>query len=383
MATQTDAAGAVRRDATFDILKGIGIGEVMVHHLLAHSARKFAVAGSVEWWALAVTNRVLHFAVPTFLLASALLLARSVARQARPDWKRFGVRRVLRTLWPYLLWSVVYVVFRIAVVKIGDDVEPKQFVAGRTLPALLVDGPGLIEDLFWGKAYYHLYFLVVLLQSSLLFPLLFFFLRRVRLSFGGVLLLALGAQGVVFFLQATLVRAPYPASTVFWYLPPVLVGVWLGLNGDAWPAVWRAWRVPFAVATLGGLGVYLFLSVVSLGGGRIASLPFNAAVNIYTSGAALLLLALAGRLARRAGWAARRLARVGDWSLPLFLIHPLVLHLLSGPTIGRVWNALPFSQVWVGAAMLGVTWGLTTLAWRLRADRLLFGRSLAPGGGGA
>jgi len=222
----------------------------------------------------------------------------------------------------------------------------------------------------------------VLLQFSVLFPLLFLFFRWVRFSFGGVLLLALAAQGVVFFLQAVLVRAPYPASTVFWYLPPVLIGVWLGLNEGAWPGVWRTWRVPLALATLGALGVYLFLSVVSLRGERIASLPFNAAANVYTSGTALLLLAFAGRLARAGGRTVRVLARVGDWSLPLFLIHPLVLHLLSGPSIGRVWNALPFSQIWVGAAMLGVTWGLTTLAWRLGVDRLLFGRSLAPGSGG-
>lgn len=372
------------RDTTFDILKGIGILEVMLHHLLSHSVRKFAVAGSPEAWAMTIANRVFHFAVPAFLLVSALLLARSLASRPRPDWKRFYLRRAQRTLWPYLLWSVVYIFFRVLIVRIGDDVAPAPVTLPWgvvTLPFLLADAKGLAEDFFWGKAYYHLYFLVVLLQFSLAFPLFLYLLRRCfRLRFGGALLLSGALQLLIYIVQARYVRAPYPASLMLWYLPPIFAGVWLGLNWAAWPPVWRAWRGFIALATLIGFGIYMGLSVSSLRGESISSLWFNAAFNVYTTGISLLLLAGAGRLAaaRRGGW----VARVGDWSLPLFLLHPLVLFLLSGPTISRVWDALPLAPLWVGLAMFAVTWGLAALTHKLRVDVFLFGRSLSPGQSG-
>ncbi|MGV3618341.1 MAG: hypothetical protein ACO1SV_23695 [Fimbriimonas sp.] len=40
----------------FDVLKGIGILEVVVHHSLSHGARKFSAPNTPEWWFLSVLN---------------------------------------------------------------------------------------------------------------------------------------------------------------------------------------------------------------------------------------------------------------------------------------------------------------------------------------
>lgn len=96
----------MERRTPFDVLKGIGILEVIAHHALGQAGRKYALEGSTEWWTLRLVNRTLHFAIPLFLLVSAALLTQSLIK--RPDWRRFVGRRTLRTFWPYLLWSVIF-----------------------------------------------------------------------------------------------------------------------------------------------------------------------------------------------------------------------------------------------------------------------------------
>lgn len=365
------------RDATFDILKGIGIAEVMIHHLLSFSARKYAAPDSVDWWTMTVANRILHFAVPTFLLASALLLARSVANKPQPDWKRFYARRAQRTLWPFLVWSCLYLLFRIYVVRIGSDVLTTPvalpLIGTVAMPTVLVSAQAWYYNLFWGRAYFHLYFMTVLLQFLVAFPLLFLVLRRLTIGFGGVLLLSAILQGTVFWFQSTYLRLPFPASMALWHTPALLIGVWLGLNWPQWETIWRSWRLSLVLGTLAGFVVYMALSMIQLTGGRISSLPFNVGMTLYATGMALLLLAGARHLAKgsRTG---SLLARIGDRSLALYLVHPMILYLISGPTITAFLSALPFTPLWAGALMLAVTWGFSSLARRLRLDRLLFGR---------
>src|SRR5579871_1261038 len=372
------------RDTTFDILKGIGIVEVILHHTLGFCARKYAVEGEANWWAMTLVHDMLHFAVPMFLLASALLLARSLAAKPKLDWKRFYARRAERSLWPYVVWSLLYLAFRLWVQKDGVDLYPVSVTipgfGTRTLPIMLADGAAWRSYLLWGKAYFHLYFLAVLLQFSAIFPLLFYALRRVQLGFGGVLLISALLQWLCFVLQAHYFsHFATPASTILWYVPSLLIGVWLGLNWEQWPQIWSAWRWPLLGMMLAGFGLYIHLSIQEHLNQPVTSLTYNVAYAAYALGASLCGLAGAQLLSRGAR-AGKVLARVGEWSLPLFLIHPLWYFFFSGPRIGRILEALPLTVCWVFAAVFGLTWGLSTLTEKLHVDRWLFGRSLTPTG---
>lgn len=84
---------AQQRDLAFDIVKGVSILEVVAHQTLGISLRLFAEKGTAEWWGLFAFYKTLHFAVPAFLMMSALLLARSLAKQGKPNWTRFYIRR--------------------------------------------------------------------------------------------------------------------------------------------------------------------------------------------------------------------------------------------------------------------------------------------------
>ncbi|MCS6776156.1 MAG: acyltransferase [Chloroherpetonaceae bacterium] len=372
------------RDIAFDILKGISILEVICHHLLSYSARRYAVPGSIEWWTMMLANRVLHFAVPAFLLATALLLARSAATRVQPDWKRFYWRRAERTLWPYLVWTLIYIAFRVQLLRAEPDILPSEvnlpWGGTVTLPVILADAKVWRSNLIWGKGYYHLYFMSVLLQFCLVFPLLFCAVKRTRPGFGMLLLVCVVLQGGAFHLHAQVLlpvlQFTTPASSLLWYLPPVLIGVWLGVHWQEWASWWSQWRIALRWLTGLGAGVYLWLSWRQLQGVPIPSPMFNAAYLAYATGIALELLAWCQHLvAQRIGDV---LARIGDWSLPLFLVHPAVLFFFGGPRATQWLNALPAPFLWLALMVLTASWGVTALVWRLKADRLLFGRSLAP-----
>lgn len=364
------------RREVFDVLKGIGILEVVIHHSLSHGARKFSDENSLEWWLLRGTNRVLHFAIPLFLLISAVLLTQSLRRD--PDWPRFVQRRVQRTLWPYLLWSVGYLMFRLYFLRVGSDTEivtrTYPLLGSLTGPRIFVDIPTLLSDLIWGKAYYHLYFLLVLLQMAALLPFLIGGIGRARWSFGITSGVAVVAQLVVFLLQSHVLRAPYPASLVLWYVPSLVMGVWMGAHLDQWPAIWRRNRLWIGAVALVGAVVYLPTAMALQAGRSVDSLLFNSGFAAYAFGVSLLLFGFAHSFAghRLVRW----VAPLGRMSLAIFLIHPAILHLLSGPRITALLNRLPLSVIWSTALVLLISYALARTLTSIRADRLLFGQTL-------
>lgn len=372
------SAGTPRtaRDPTFDILKGLSILEVMTHHLLATAVRKFTEPQDVMWWVMVTLSRVLHFAVPTFLLVSAVLLARSVASKPRPDWRRFFARRAQRTLWPYLLWTGGYIAFRAFWMRAESDVMPAQLslpLAGTvSLPTVLTPS-GLWTIYFWGKAYYHIYFMVILLQFSVLFPFLLAVMRRLRIGVGGAVALGAIVQVLAFYGQRHLFSVPYPASTVFWYCLPVIVGMWIGLHWKEWDGVWRRWRWAIAGATVGGLALYLPLALMIYVGRPASSDLYHLGIKTYCIGIALLLLALSKTLSR-VRYAGAFLQRVGDRSIALFLIHPMILYLLSGPRITAFLERTFAPTLLLGLLMFAITWSLSEASRKLKADGFLFGR---------
>lgn len=103
---------AKQRDAVFDVAKGLGILAMLGIHCSNNSARLYTDAKSWGWWSLVFINRFCNFAVPLFLLLSAVLYAKSFS--SKPDWKGFYSRRLVGVAWPYLVWSLLYMLFRMA-----------------------------------------------------------------------------------------------------------------------------------------------------------------------------------------------------------------------------------------------------------------------------
>jgi peptidoglycan/LPS O-acetylase OafA/YrhL len=113
-----------------------------------------------------------HFSRDAFLFVSACMLAYSYRESTTIDLARYWKRRFMAVGLVYLVWSVIY--FPVAGLK-----DSSSFPYYRLPMSAVFSMTGLHNFLFaLGTGYYHLYFLLVLLEFYVLFPWVFMFLRK-------------------------------------------------------------------------------------------------------------------------------------------------------------------------------------------------------------
>jgi peptidoglycan/LPS O-acetylase OafA/YrhL len=113
-----------------------------------------------------------HFSRDAFLFVSACMLAYSYRDSTKVELGHYWKRRFMAVGLIYLVWSVIY--FPVAGLK-----DSTSFPYYRLPMSAIFSLTGLHNFLFaLGTGYYHLYFLLVLLEFYVLFPWIFIFLRR-------------------------------------------------------------------------------------------------------------------------------------------------------------------------------------------------------------
>ena len=345
------------RLSAVDVFRGLTITEVVGHHT-SGMALRYATLGTPEHEFLSILNRSLHFAVPAFVFLSVAILTNSLLK--RFDARRYFWRRLTRGLWPYLLWSALYVLWSVW--------------TGQRPPEVLTDPGKWSFYLLYGKASYHLYFLLVALEVYLLLPLLLPLARK-KPYITAALGLGLLAQWGAYELNRGVWQLQFPASTVLWYLLPVLLGVGVGARFAEFPAWWRRrWPVLVLLTAL-AYAAYLPTALDYLSGDLTSSTGYNVRSWLYTSLTALTLLGaafhwqeLAPRLRGAFGW-------LGTVSLQIYLLHPAALQLLerwqppAGSGAQRLWVSAGYGLL---ALLLPAL--LARLLRRTPLSPLLFGR---------
>lgn len=340
-----------------EVARGAGILGVVLIHATSRPVTVLPV-GSIARGVYAVLNNGGHLGLVLFFLLSALVLTYSTSGRGKVGWGAFFARRASQVLLPYVLWSALYVGLRWLVLA--------RFGEGTPLAA-----SRLAFYLYSGRAWYHLYFLAILLQFYLLYPLLRRPFARGRLGFWATAALFGGAQVAYYYLVEPRLAAVYPYPTVFSFLLPLGLGMWLGTDPGRWASWWkrnRLWAVPLLAAAAAN---YLSWSFAS-GGAGVETVPVRLASYAYVAlGSVAVVLAVspppggdgasapAPRQTPSLIWAA--LGLLGRDSFGIYLTHPaflLVWERLSSPGAPR-----PFHLSVAGGyafALVG-SWALTRL----------------------
>ncbi len=340
-------------ESWIDTFRGIAILAVLAIHILPRIFQQLA-RQSPLWYALITIHRACFFAVPSFLLLSAMVNAHSLLRSS--DLRRYARTRAQSVLWPYVVWSLVYVFYQ----KL-DNPTGFHFAS-------------ILSLLWYGKAFPHLYFMVLLIQLLLLLPIFMPVIRR-RPNFASVAVAAVVITIATYLANRLWLRLPSPGSVILWYTPAVALGLYLGTQFEHARDILRR-AFPWALAAI--ILSLFWYAPSAFDQARHLHVRFDGAIYqgsewLFTTGMSLLVMAAVagvgeGRLRNLLGY-------VGRNSLQIYLAHPLFLALLDkhpGFTfaLGAKGAILILFATAIAAPLL-----LSELTRKLRISSALFGRS--------
>ena len=375
-------AGRARRSrphaAELDVVRPVASLLVIV----THAMQMFASTGTIFYGAIVLESQASRH---VFFFVAALVLAYQAYQQPRWSPWRFWGRRGLTIVVPYAIWVLLYCV--LAFTGLRGDTIPS--ASGTPLQVLerfgtqLITGPG------------HLYFVFVLMQFYLVFPLLLVLLNRARRWHWAILGVSLAVQLVVtvalhyshwtwspwYDLGSTRQLSSY----VFYLVAGAITGAHLPAV-RAW--VWRhRWLLLAAGATvIVAVEAWYGITVLSGQGVDSSSDPFSPeAIPLYLATVLLLWLAGAWWAARSGdGWPSRLVRTTSDNSYGVYLSHILFLDILATAGLSRLDAHVPWIVTvviavlvaWTGAGLLTVVLARTALS------RWLTGRARRPWRGG-
>ena len=145
-----------------DILRGLSIIGVILIHIVGLSFH-FWNEGSTVWTGLITIDQFFRFSVPLFVFISGYTLYSKYSNNFQ-IWK-FYSRRIGRILPWYFFWGIIIYIYLHSQVKPG-------FIDYPTWKLILL-----------GKVDYHLYFVSMIFQLYIIFPVLLWLYKKFRLNF--------------------------------------------------------------------------------------------------------------------------------------------------------------------------------------------------------
>ncbi len=349
--------------------------------IVTHTMQAFASGGSLFYGAILLESEASRH---IFFFVSAMVLTYQAYGRSRWSAGAFWWRRFTSVYVPFILWVLIYALLGLAGLRGLTIPEPP--VTGAPLHVLerigimLATGPG------------HLYFVAVLAQFYLVFPVLLWVLNRARryhLALAGAALAAQVALTVIVHYRhvSLLVWQDVNAtrevtSYTFYLVTGAVAGAHLTEVRD-W--AWRHRRPLAAGAVLVAAGVeaWYVLTVRAGTSPGAASDPFEPElIASYVADIVLLWLAGAWWAARqRDGWRSRLVRTLSDNSFGVYLSHAVFLDIAitSAPMPHVPWPArvlIALAATWCGGNLLTVVLARTPLS------RWLTGRARRPLTGG-
>lgn len=223
----------------FDFIRAIVAMAVIAIHVTADSASKNNV--------VLVCNQLVRFAVPMFILVSGFLLYFADQNKKALPVRVFLKKRFSKIVIPYALWHTIYSLY--VVYKTG---QPAAAILGRPFIHSFITG------FFFGRGYSHLYFLPLILQLYLLYPLLWRWMqRRPGTVVAASALLTLASQTKIYLHQLGIITLP-PIGVPYVILFPLwlfffVLGMYMAANHEKLASLYKNHGLLIAVLWLGSL----------------------------------------------------------------------------------------------------------------------------------
>lgn len=324
------------------MLKGLAIVAVVMLHVLSSLPGRIFTQFPLAQWFIPL-DQLGRFSVPVFIGLSGFALARRY--QNRLELVSFYWKRILKLIPLYLLWTVgLHLLFKVIPAWYTTDVPVPWW-----------------QVVLLGSGDYQLYFVPLIFQLYLLFPLLQWLTKRLPL----ILLVAVGIQvaSIIGFSQL-----PTTPPWQFWatdqaqylifisWLGYFVWGIQLGLQTvekqtSKWALLsgWLVWAISLSVMSRQAI------LQVSSGIDPLEALKFTRLV-VVPYGLASVYLAV------KVGWEQLPLPewlfllweKVGRWSFIIYLSHTLVLRLIFARDLpGVTWMHLVLaSTVFAGGVWI-------------------------------
>lgn len=360
-----------KRIAELDIIRAVAAFAVVMIHVTA-SPMVMLPTDSRSFFLYSFINQWSRFSIPAFVLITGLVLFYTYGQREPFKTGEFLVKRLQAIAIPYLVWTVIYMIWRSRI-----EASWPQF------------WPNLALAIPRGTAMYQLYFIVLIFQFYLLFPLIrpLGRSRWLGLAVGGALLFQFLLMWDTYYgLFTQHLTAPWAVDILRWrdrlfpwWLGYFIAGLFLASRIDQALELARRYVWPLLALT-GGLLTWVmveYMQAMAQPGMTVgfAATGFRPSAYLYSIVAVVALLGFGGwSLGRGDGWLNRILLEFGKHSFGIFLVHPLLLDLteralrplaltpslhllLISPVVlvgsylfSRVAAALPFGHLIVGRA---------------------------------
>lgn len=287
-----------------DLLRILAAFSVIMIHVSAAYIEKLSLAYYL--------NQFVRYAVPLFIIMSGLLIHWSNNNKSLLTTRLFYRQRFRHVITPYIIWTIFYTFFAI---YLGH-------YPLLTRDSLLILG----NNLLWGTGCYHLYFMVIIFQLYLLYPLLQKNLQQhPRACLVVSLLLTLFCQLVLYLEMLHIIKLPNLQS-LYLVMFPVWIfyfvwGMYLANYIAQLPALLKKYS-----AFIYGLFLFSFLFLLldsKLTGSYATSI--RPSVILYTMSSFLCFYRIALEIKVKSFQYVKWLS---NQSFLIFLLHPFILSCL-------------------------------------------------------
>lgn len=330
---------------------------------------------SEMFYVYATFNTLGKVGVPVFFFLSGVVLFYSYSK--RPFTKEtivsFYKKRLKFIIVPYIVISILY--FAAKVIIYGGY--------GSIIEMFSV----FFNQLLIGKAYTHLYFLFVLIQFYLIFPIILWVFKKLNVRVLPILISSLVLQFIWFYVNKNYIQVEARGSIFLTYIPFFLVGAAVGMNYlklDSWG---KANKGKFTILTVGSFAISLSLLVcvdIMAKLGTIANYLPPSTYRSYIFDGLWVLLGLTGSAMLL--WLGKIVIRLNNarvisflnqlanLSFGIYLIHPFFLIFFRAALPGTTPLIFHGWQLFTAVAITAICWGITYVIGKNKYGWIIIGK---------